>query len=123
MLVISALVSLLGTSLVLQDFPHFFIQVEFYQQIQRSMQSADRKPPKLVQGPESIHPAGTALVTTTDDESVNTADTKKTNSTVSHIFQKRCHFWGVKFNINGKGIKRVRTCVHLSVHFMPLCCH
>ena len=91
MLVISALVSLLGTYLVLQDFPIFFIQVEFYQQIQRSMQSADRKPPKLVQGPESIHPAGTALVTTTDDESVNTTDTKKSNSTVSHIFQKRCH--------------------------------
>ena len=49
------------------------------------MQSADRKPPKLVQGPESIHPAGTALVTTTDDESVNTTDTKKTNSTVSML--------------------------------------
>ena len=53
------------------------------------MQSADRKPPKLVQGPESIHPAGTALVTTTDDESVNTTDTKKTNSTVSTNISKR----------------------------------
>ena len=94
MLVISALVSLLGTSLVLQDFPHFFIQVEFYQQIQRSMQSADRKPPKLVQGPESIHPAGTALVTTTDDESVNTTDTKKTNSMVSHMFSKKVQLLG-----------------------------
>ena len=58
------------------------------------MQSADRKPPKLVQGPESIHPAGTALVTITDDESGNTTDTKKTNSTVSHTFQKRCNFFG-----------------------------
>ena len=53
------------------------------------MQSADRKPPKLVQGPESIHPAGTALVTTTDDESVNTTDTKKTNRTVSTNISKR----------------------------------
>ena len=52
------------------------------------MQSADRKPPKLVQGPESIHPAGTALVTT-DDKSLNPSDTKKTNSTVSSkLFKK-----------------------------------
>ena len=71
------------------------------------MQSADRKPPKLVQGPESIHPAGTALVTTTDDESVSTTDTKKTNSTVSTNISKRCNFWGVKFNIFGKGIKHI----------------
>ena len=31
-------------------------QVEFYQAIQRSMQSADKVPPKLVQGPAFIHP-------------------------------------------------------------------
>ena len=35
-------------------------QVEFYQAIQRSI-ALQSKPPKLVQGPESIHPAGTAL--------------------------------------------------------------
>merc|ERR1711956_176143 len=38
-------------------------QVEFYQAIQKSMQSAAEYPPKLVQGVSSmINPAGTALV-------------------------------------------------------------
>ena len=51
--------------------------MEFYQQIQRSMQSADQKPPKLVQGPEKIHPAGTALV---EDSTSKSPSSKKTNN-------------------------------------------
>ena len=40
-------------------------QVEFYQAIQRSMQSAERKPPKLIHNLQN--PAGTALVSCNDD--------------------------------------------------------
>ena len=68
-------------------------QVEFYQAIQRSMQSADKTPPKLVQGPAAsmINPGNFY------------ADYLPSRSTTK-LKHKLCYFWS-------------ETCFRFSFHF------
>lgn len=59
-------------------------QVEFYEAIQQSMQSADKTPPKLLNSSANINPAGTALV---EQLSPNSSPVKSTPPTATpHSF-------------------------------------